>query len=280
MQTSPSIVLANRRFDATPRRFPWSDPPDVLTLTHDDVHVWRVALDVHEDAVCQFEDSLAADEQLRADRFELAQDRRRFVVRRGALRVVLGWYLTTSPDRLRFEWNRYGKPSLAAQAGARPIRFNLAHSADMAVIAVTHGREVGVDVERLDTRFDSLEIAERFFSPDEAAALRGRSPSAQSRAFLHCWTRKEAYLKARGLGLIWPLDRFEVSASPGHAALLTVCDDPTELSRWCVQDLNTEPGYVGALVVESHSSGPMIAVVDDAPTAVIPDGIEGRVPRG
>src|SRR5215813_14412629 len=76
-----------------------------------------LALDVHEDVVRQFQDSLAADEQLRADRFEFAQDRRRFVVRRGALRVVLGWYLTTSPDRLRFEWNRYGKPSLAAQAG-------------------------------------------------------------------------------------------------------------------------------------------------------------------
>jgi len=252
IRTAPNIGLASRTFDAR-RRFPRCDPPDGLTLTHDDVHVWRVALEAHEGVARQLEDSLAADEQLRADRFEFARDRRRFVVRRGALRVVLGWYLGTSPEQLQFECSRYGKPSLAAQAGVPPIRFNLAHSAELAVIAVTHGREVGVDVERLDTRFDSLEIAERFFSPREAAGLRGRSRSAQTRAFFHCWTRKEAYLKARGLGVTWPLDRVEVSASPGHAALLSVFDDPAELSRWSVQDLNPEPGYVGALVAESHT---------------------------
>ncbi len=252
MHTSTNIILARRTFDA-PRRFPWRDPPDVLTLTHDDVHVWRVALEVHEGVARQFEDSLAPDEQLRADRFEFAQDRRCFLVRRGMLRAVLGWYLGTRPERLRFECNPYGKPSLARQTSVRPIRFNLAHSADLAVIAVTHGREVGVDIERLDTHFDSLKIAERFFSPREAAALRGRSPSARTQAFLHCWTRKEAYLKARGVGVTWPLDRVEVSVSPGHAALLNVCDDPAELSRWSVQDLNPEPGYVGALVVESHT---------------------------
>ncbi len=252
MHTSPNMVIASRRVDP-PRRFPWCNPPGVLTLTHDDVHVWRVGLAVHEDVLRQLEHSLAADEQLRADRFEFAQDRRRFLVRRGVLRAVLGWYLRTRPERLRFECNRYGKPSLADQTSVRPIRFNLAHSADLAVIAVTRGREVGVDVERLDTQFDSLEIAERFFSLREAAALRGRSPSAQTRAFFHYWTRQEAYLKARGVGVTWPLDRFEVSVSPGHAALLNVCDDPAELSRWSVQDLNPEPGYVGALVVESHT---------------------------
>ena len=255
MHTAPNSALASRTFDA-PRRFPWCDPPAGVTLTHDDVHVWRVALEVHEGVVRQLEDRLAADEQLRADRFQFAQDRRRFVVRRGVLRAVLGWYLGTRPERLRFECNRHGKPSLAGQTGVRPIRFNLAHSADLAVIAVTHGREVGVDVERLDARVDSLEIAERFFSPREAAALRGRSPSAQTRAFFHCWTRKEAYLKARGMGVTWPLDRVEVSVSPGRAALLNVCDDPAELSRWSVQDLNPEPGYVGALVVESFARDP------------------------
>src|SRR5439155_24396951 len=124
----------------------------------------------------------AAAQQLRADRFEFVQDRRRFLLRRRVLRALLGWYSTTRPARLRFQYNRYRKPSLAGQTTVGPIQFNLAHSADLAVIAVTRGREVGVDVERLDTQFDSLEIAERFFSPREAAALRGRSPSAQTRA--------------------------------------------------------------------------------------------------
>src|SRR5881397_2633745 len=88
MHTAPNSVLASRTFDA-PRRFPWCDPPAGVTLTHDDVHVWRVALEVHEGVVHQLEDRLAADEQLRADRFQFAQDRRRFVVRRGVLRAVL-----------------------------------------------------------------------------------------------------------------------------------------------------------------------------------------------
>src|ERR1041384_207415 len=99
MHTSPNMVIASRRVDP-PRRFPWCDPPDVLTLTHDDVHVWRGALEVHEEVERHVEHMRAADEQLRADRFEFAQDRRRFLVRRGVLRAVLGWYLRTRPERL------------------------------------------------------------------------------------------------------------------------------------------------------------------------------------
>src|SRR5207247_9665053 len=102
MHTAPNSVLASRTFDS-PRRFPWCDPPAGVTLTHDDVHVLRVALEVHEGVVRQLEDRLAADEQLGADRFRFAQDRRRFVVRRGGLRAGPGWYLGTTRDRLRFE---------------------------------------------------------------------------------------------------------------------------------------------------------------------------------
>src|SRR5262249_60868393 len=98
MHTAPNIGRASRTFDA-PRRSPWCDPPDGLTLTHDDVHVWRVALEAHEGVARQLEGSLAADEQLRADRFELARDRPRFVVRRGALPVCPGWSFGTGPDR-------------------------------------------------------------------------------------------------------------------------------------------------------------------------------------
>src|SRR5256885_8226165 len=102
MHTAPNSVLASRTFDA-PRRFPWCDPPAGLTLTHDDVHVWRVALEVHEGVVHQLEDRLAADEQLRADRFQFAQDRRRFVVRRGGVpagpRRGIGEKAPTAPVR-------------------------------------------------------------------------------------------------------------------------------------------------------------------------------------
>src|SRR5438876_9992198 len=100
MHTAPNSVLASRTFDA-PRRFPWCDPPAGVTLTHDDVHVWRVALEVHACVVRQLEDRLAADEQLRTDRLRFALDSRRFVVRRGGLRGVPGLYLGQRPERLR-----------------------------------------------------------------------------------------------------------------------------------------------------------------------------------
>src|SRR5207244_12795089 len=110
MHTAHNSVLASRTFDS-PRRFPWCDPAAGVTLTHDDVHVWRVALEVHEGVVRQLEDRLAADEQLRADRFRFAQDRRRFVVRRGVLRAVRGWYVGTGAEGPRFYSNGLGKPA-------------------------------------------------------------------------------------------------------------------------------------------------------------------------
>src|SRR5712691_2292707 len=251
MQTSPNVILASRTFD-TLAQSPWDDPPDVGRLTSDNVTVWIAALDIVEGAARRFGDCLSPDERARADRFQSARDRERFVVRRGVLRTILGWYVGIGPERLRFEYNPYGKPSLAGQTGMEPIRFNLTNSGGLALIAVTRGREVGVDVERLNTQFDALEVAERFFSPLEATGLRGLPTAAQKDACLRCWTRKEAYLKARGLGVTWPLDRFDVSVSPDHAALLNVCDEPEELSRWSMHNLNPEPGYVGALVIEGR----------------------------
>src|SRR5207253_9313805 len=107
MRTAPNSVLASRTFDA-PRRLPWCDPPAGVTLTHDDVHVWRVALEVHEGVVRQLEDRLAADEQNQADRVQFAQDRRRFVVRRGVLWAGRRWSLGTRADGRACGCNRDG----------------------------------------------------------------------------------------------------------------------------------------------------------------------------
>jgi 4'-phosphopantetheinyl transferase len=187
----------------------------------------------------------------RAGRFHFARDRDHYTVARAVLRDILGRYLGLAPASLRFKYNPFGKPSL--DDGARGVRFNLSHSGGIALYAVALGREVGVDVEQLKDEMDCGGVAERFFSPSEVAALRTLPPEAQKRAFFDCWTRKEAYVKARGDGLSLPLDSFDVSVAPGEpAALLRTRDDACEASRWTLRELSTEPGYAAALAVEGR----------------------------
>jgi 4'-phosphopantetheinyl transferase len=223
-------------------------------LTSGDVHVWTARLDVPPPEVEESWRTLSDDEQSRARRFVFEHGRRRFIVGRGLLRRLLGHYAGVAPEWLEFSYGRYGKPAVAGPSSARPLRFNLSHCEDLALYAVTRGREVGVDVERIRPEFATLDIAERFFSSGEVAVLRAvADPGARARAFFACWTRKEAYIKARGEGLSFPLHRFRVSLEAGApAALLDVSDDPGEVSRWCLESLDPGGAFVGALVVEGQ----------------------------
>jgi len=159
--------------------------------------------------------SLVPDERQRAERFRFERDRRRFIVAHGVLRDILGRYLKCSPAQVSFSYNQYGKPALAQESEAIGLRFNMSHSHEVALYALTRAREVGVDVELLREDFASLEIAERFFSRSEVALLNSLAPELRTDGFFNCWTRKEAYIKALGEGLSHPLDRFAVSLAPG-----------------------------------------------------------------
>jgi 4'-phosphopantetheinyl transferase len=197
--------------------------------------------------------NLAADEQARAERFYFERDREHFIAARGVLRTILGCYLNRVPECLSFCYSSHGKPALAGEPGGDAICFNVSHSHGVALYAVTRGREVGIDLERI--RFDVAvaEIAERFFSRREVAMLRALPTEVQHQAFFRCWTRKEAYIKARGEGLSLPLDQFDVSLAPGEpAAVLGTQRDPSEASRWSLQELTPAPDYVAALAVEGH----------------------------
>src|SRR5262249_38196538 len=148
-----------------------------------------------------------------------------------------------------------GKPALAGQ-GRAGLRFNVAHSEGWALIAVTRGREVGVDLERLRAEVATPEIAARFFSPRECEALQALPGPLRAEAFFRCWTRKEAYLKATGAGLSVALDRFAVTLDPGApAALVEHRDDPDEVKRWSLRELPAPPGFAAALAVEGPSNG-------------------------
>ena len=216
------------------------------------VHVWRVSLTAATDRVYRLETLLSPDERERADRFAFPELRRRFVVGRGRLRSLLGRYTGVPAAELRFRYGPRGKPALDAPSRPDSVRFNVSDSHELALVAVARGRELGVDVEWTGRAIpDAEQVAERFFSPVERAALRALPPPLRLAAFYACWTRKEAFVKALGDGLALPLDAFDVSLAPdGPAALLAGRGPAAGLDRWELRALDAGPGYAAALVIE------------------------------
>jgi len=232
----------------------WSLPPRDLTLNDDEVHVWRVASNSTGLRLENLRQTLGADERARAERFYFRRDRDRFIIRRGLLRTILGRYLATEPDRLQFTYGAHSKPALAPQDSGMQLRFNVSHSAGLVLYAFARGREIGVDLEAIQPAIAWEHIPEHFFSAWEVVALRALPVDVQPEAFFTYWTRKEAYVKARGTGLALRLDEFDVSVVPGEpAALLRTTGDALEASRWSLQSLAPGRGYVGALAVEGHA---------------------------
>lgn len=229
----------------------WDAPPQEVIALKGEVHIWRVLLD--ESLVDEMRSTLSADECARADRFHFERDRNRFIVGRGSLRTILGAYLKKNPTELSFSYSRYGKPALEGQPVANHLSFNLSHANELALIAITRDRRIGVDIEFIRPDLASEQIAERFFSPHEVTALRALPQDVQSEAFFNCWTRKEAYIKAIGEGMSLPLDQFNVSLAPGSAAaLLGNVRDAGEVSRWSLRELHPGAGYRAAVAVEGH----------------------------
>jgi 4'-phosphopantetheinyl transferase len=228
----------------------WHRPGGNYVLPQDEVHVWRATPVCPAERIDELATILAPDERQRADRFHFDLDRRRYVVGRGLLRTLLGHCLGTPADELRFDYSAFGKPSLAA--GPRlPLQFNVSHSGELVLIALTLGRALGVDVERIRPDIAADRIATQFFSANECEALATLAGDIQCDAFFSCWTRKEAYLKARGDGLSLALDQFDVAFLPGEAArLLETRHDPAEACRWALRQLDPGRGYKAALAVE------------------------------
>lgn len=230
-----------------------------MRASDDVVDLWRLPLVWPSEDAGRLRQTLSADEAERAARFHFARDRDRFTAARALLRAVLALYLGAEPARLRFAYGPHGKPALAGgaaggDADAAALRFNLAHSHDLALVVVARAREVGVDVEHVRADFATAEVAERFFSRREAEALRAL-PEGRPRveAFYRCWTRKEAFIKAKGEGLSFPLSTFTVSLAPGEPAALLGCDrDAGETGRWTLVDVEPGAGYVGAAAVEGR----------------------------
>jgi 4'-phosphopantetheinyl transferase len=207
------------------------------------IHIYCVDLDAADLDLGRLEASLSPDEAAQAARFRFARDRRRYVARHAVLRTLLAAYRGGRSGTPDFTLNAYGKPSLPDGPS-----FNMSHSHGTALIAIApEGGEIGCDIERREPSFADEGIAERFFSPGEAATLCALPDDLATQAFFDCWTRKEAYVKARGLGLALALDSFEVELDPRRpAALHRGCDG------WSLHSFEPAPHFHAAIVAEGE----------------------------
>jgi 4'-phosphopantetheinyl transferase len=229
----------------------WPQPTGHDRLASGAVHVWRCIVGRDCGAISAAGRVLSADECEKAARFHFEADRTRFVLGRGMLRHVLAQWLHRRPEEIGFEYGAFGKPMLAPGDPTGQPQFNLSHSGDLILLAVTTGRAIGIDVERMRTELPHAGIAEHFFSAAERGSLAGLPASAQAAAFYACWTRKEAFIKATGVGLSLPLDQFDVSLRPGEPAkLLATRPDAAEAHRWTLLELDVGPNYKAAAAIE------------------------------
>jgi 4'-phosphopantetheinyl transferase len=229
----------------------WLPSASAPSLEDGAVHVWRIRLDLPTDQTAQLIGLLAPDEQERAARYRIDEVRREYIVGRAALRILLAGYLGIQPRTVALAYEERGRPVLALSQCANGLCFNLSNARVLALAAFTQGRQIGIDLESNKRRVELKDVAARFFAPAERAALFDLPVDRQRQAFFNCWTRKEAYLKARGMGLSRPLDRFEVSLAPGAPArLLSDASDPGAPGRWSLVSVDGLPGFTAALAVE------------------------------
>jgi 4'-phosphopantetheinyl transferase len=225
----------------------WNPGPSAFHLNERSIHIWSAGLAMPPRHVAALARNLSSDDGQRAQRFRFEDHRRRFIVGRGLLRAILGRYLAMDPDRIRLGYGPHGKPMLLED---QTIQFNVSHAHEMVMFGFSRGHAIGVDIEQVKPVSGFERIAERFFSPQEYTSLQSLPAQERLLAFLSCWTRKEAFIKALGEGLSYPLHQFDVSLAPDvPARLLAVADNPDEASRWTLLALEPGPDYIGAVAV-------------------------------
>ncbi len=214
------------------------------------VQVWRFFLDASDRDRERLQATLSDDEKQRANRFYFAKDRNRFIIARGILRILLGHCLNKPPAQVSFQYNQFGKPCLGEEDNPSHLAFNISHSANWGLFAIGTQGELGIDIEQIRPEMAILDIAKRFFSEYEVEIFDRIDQEEQQTAFFHCWTRKEAFIKAKGMGLSLPLDRFDVEFYPGKKpGLLAYRDNPAETAEWEFKEIPAPKGFAAALAV-------------------------------
>jgi 4'-phosphopantetheinyl transferase len=240
----------------------WREVSEIPRVAPAEIQVWRVNLLASTGEISRLRNFLSAQEQRQAAQFHFVHDQRRFVIRRAVLRQLLSANLGLHPEEIQIASDRFQKPQIAAAQNPMQLRFNSSHSSDWALIALAQNCESGVDVEQHRHLPDRDELANNFFSEPEISELNRLPEPARTAGFFNCWTRKEAFVKAIGQGLAFPLDRFSVSLAPEQSAAIfeIAGDDSTAHKKWSVTSINSIAGFSAALVFSSGLSS--LALLD------------------
>lgn len=223
------------------------------SLAENEVCLWSIHLDKIAQAEPRWRTLLSKEELTRADRFHFIQDRQTFTATRALLRIILASYIGCEPAVVTIGYSEKGKPLLGPKHQGTGLQFSVSHSGARALLAFAKLREVGVDVELIRNNLDCKSLSRRYFSPAEQTALAALQGSDLCKGFFRCWTRKEAYVKARGMGLALPLHDFDVSINPGEQRiLLATRPHPHEASQWSLCEVELGDGYAAALCVRGH----------------------------
>jgi len=222
----------------------------MITPSTEHVDVFRIDLRQPAEQVDALAALLSIDEQHRADRLRISSKRREFIVTRANLRRLLSQCLNTDPANLHIQTEMHGRPVLDARIDGEPLRFNVTHSGDVSLIAVTLRDDVGIDIEHVTRRSQFERLTERYFSQAEVAQYRQVDPASRRQAFFHGWTRKEALLKAVGSGLTLGLGSFDVELRPDQPpALLDARCPELQRSKWALTDVAVDENYQAAVAV-------------------------------
>lgn len=232
----------------------WQKPDNFISLSSSDVDIWCVKLHSFSTHVLALSGFLSSEEKNRSEKFRFDRDKLRSVVSRGILRLILSEYLEQPPAQIKINSGSQGKPALFGQENGHTLQFNLSHSHETVLYGITRIGEIGVDVEKVREVPDFEKIIGQFFSPRERVAFEELSPAQKMRAFFTCWSRKEAFMKAKGDGFSLPLDQFDVSILPDQpAALLATRWDPLEVNHWSLSDIWIDENHAAAMAVHTSS---------------------------
>ena len=245
MNKTPKILLDNQFLEVT-------IPP--FDLLSNEVHVWRTKLDLPLETRALLYDLLSDQEKNRANRMHFDRDRNSFLASHGVLRCLLAKYSGLEAKEIRFGTSHNNKPYLVNDSDRRGLTFNISHSGAFGLYAIGQNREVGVDIEQIRHDFQFEQIVNRFFNKNEIQTINLLPESQRHELFFKYWTRKEAFIKSTGEGVLQPLDSFDVSSFNAEelSPLLlntSIQNQPQMYGR----DLNPGADYVGAIVAEGHN---------------------------
>jgi 4'-phosphopantetheinyl transferase len=232
---------------------PWTQPSSPAQFPIGRVDIWKVQLDQLETLGSQ-SGNLSSDEIARANRYHFEKDKDRFARCRSVLRSILSDYLGIPGAEIRFEYLKGGKPRVVVGQNPGGLQFNVSHSAKVALIAVGSEHQLGVDIEKIRGDVDDVELAERFFSVRERNELRALPNHLRLAGFFACWTRKEAFLKATGDGLSFPLTDFSVTTHPDSEPRLEEIKGDVEVGdQWLLADVDVGNPFRATVAVEATS---------------------------